>query len=553
MRKRIASLFVAIAAVVSLNVVIVDDLEARRFGGGFKFSSSKSYMKPKWGGSKRSLTSKRPTTSTNRTAASSSRSQSGWSGSSGRGTSSVSSRATQSRLSNRPTNHFTSTRQKSAYQNYQSREQSKFKGTSSSAGATGANASSSSPIYRNAANNSGSRSGDYWDRRNGFYGGWDTPNYVYGGAARYGMFDGLFLGYMLGHAMTPSYARMAYHHQNDPGMKQWMRDMEEQAADNAEVRSQLNELKAQMAAMAGTPIDPSYLPPGMDPDLVMAPEVVASLTPTFKLCTADPNGNYHRFGTLLKSSAALGVNVELVNTAGSMENLALLQADKCDGAYVQRNAFTVYAERNPSGSYYFERLATPALEYAHMVCNRDSDVDDVGDLAGKTLLVGEPGSGTEVTWSEFVGMDSNYAGVTTRKEGGSRALQQVATGQADCMMYVASLNTELMQTANSMGDRLVLVPVNDWDFNDKKYGGGKLFQGHLDQSGERVYEFQHVPDDQYNNIQDGIFFSEVETLTVPVDMVASLEWSEKNKTAYSYLIEAVLESQNTIDQITRER
>ena len=544
-----SKVFIAIFAVLCFNLAIVEDSEARRFGGSFKFSSSKSYMKPKWGGSKKSFTSSRSTSSSRAT--SSSRSSGTFGGSTNRASSTVSSRATQSRLSSRPTNHFSSTRQRSAYQNYQSRERSKFKGSGGSASSTSA-ATNSSPLYRNAANNSGSRSGDYWDRRDRFYGGWDTPNYVYGGAARYGMWDGLFLGYMLGHAMTPSYARVAYHHQNDPGMKEWMREMEEQAVENEEIRAQLNELKAQMAEMEGIPIDPSYLPAGVDSDMVMAPDVVATLRPTFKLCTADPKGNYQRFGDLLKKSAALGVNVELVNTAGSMQNLAYMQEQKCDGAYVQRNAFTVYAERNPSGSFYFERLATPALEYAHMVCNRDSGVEDVGDLIGKTLLVGDQGSGTEVTWSEFVHMDNNYADVDTKSVGGSRALQQVATGQADCMLYVASLNTELMRTANTMGDTLQLVPVNDWDFNDKKYGGGKLFKGHLDQSGERVYEFQDLPSNQYDNIQDGIFFSEVETLTVPVDMVANLEWSEKHSTAYSYLLDAVLESQNNIDQVTRE-
>ena len=80
-----------------------------------------------------------------------------------------------------------------------------------------------------------------------------------------------------------------------------------------------------------------------------------------------------------------------------------------------------------------------------------------------------------------------------------------------------------------------------------------MFQGHKDQSGERVYEFQDLPSNQYDQIQDGMFFSEVETLTVPVDMVASLEWSETHKDAYEYLVEAVLESQNNINQITRER
>jgi len=178
---------------------------------------------------------------------------------------------------------------------------------------------------------------------------------------------------------------------------------------------------------------------------------------------------------------------------------------------------------------------------------------DVGDLIGKTLLVGERGSGTEVTWSDFVGMDKHYAGVNTRNRGGLKGLNEVAMGEADCLLYVATLNTGIMQRANELGDQLVMVPVNDWDFNDRKYGHGKLFKGHLDQSGEPVYVFRDLPSGQYSNIQDGVFSSAVETLTVPLDMVASLSWSERNGSAYDALIGAVLESQSRISEATHAR
>lgn len=351
--------------------------------------------------------------------------------------------------------------------------------------------------------------------------------------------------------MSPSYSRFAYHHQNDPGMKAWMADMEAQAETNAELKVQLDALKAEMARMSGTKIDPSYVPPGVDPDLLMAPEVAASMAPTFKLCTASADGNYSRFANYVKEQAAGNVVVEVVHTAGSMQNLEYLQGGRCDGAYVQRNAFTVYAERNPSGGYDFERISTPAIEFAHMICNRESGVEDVGDLPGRTLLVDQKGSGTEVTWSEFVTMDDNYSAVNTDPTGGSKALLEVSRGSADCMMYVASLNTRLLERANEMGDSVRLVPVNDWDFNDKKYGNGKLFQGHEDPSGERVYEFMDIPDDQYENIQDGMIFSAVETLSVPVDMVANLDWSKENPEAYESLLAAVLDAQPSINSLTR--
>ena len=97
-----------------------------------------------------------------------------------------------------------------------------------------------------------------------------------------------------------------------------------------------------------------------------------------------------------------------------------------------------------------------------------------------------------------------------------------------------------MQWANSMGDKLVMVPVNDWDPSSKRYSDGSLFKGHKDQSGEQVYLSRDIPGGQYDNIQDGIIWSSVETLAVPVDMVASLSWSETYPDAYNGFIRAVM-------------
>lgn len=528
------------------------EADARRFGGGFKFSSARSYKAPAFKSFSKRTTPRPKAASqrgTSRTASSSS-SRSGFGGSSRSASPGATSRASaNTRFARTPTNNFRNTRQQNAYKNYQSQQQSKFQRKSST---TGNSRATSSPVYRQASRGSNQSRNDYWDRRGGFYGGWNTPNYVYMGAPSYGMFDGLFLGYMLGHAFTPHYSAFAYHHREDPGMKAWMEDMEQQAVENEEIRNQLNALKAEMAKLEGTPIDPSYLPPGVDPDLVLSPDLVRSLAPTFRLCTASPEGNYHQFAQFVQQYAANGVLIDIVNTKGSMQNLDYLINGKCDGAYVQRNAFTTYAERNPSDKYEFERIATPAVEFAHMICNRESDVSDVGDLIGKTLLIDEVGSGTEVTWHEFVSMDDNYEAVDTQTIGGTTALNRVATAQSDCMLYVASLNTTLLQRANNLGDDVVLVPVNDWDFNDKKYGNGKLFKGYQDPSGESVYVFLDIPDDQYANIQDGLLFSEVETLTVPVDMVANLDWSAENPNAYSALIGAVLDAQPAIAAHTSE-
>ena len=521
-----------LCAIVSLALIapFAPDLSAKRYGGSFKFSSAKSYRAPSWSGSTRKAAAPKPASPTPAQRPKASNAA-----------------TAQSRLRSAPTNHFSSQRQQQAYGAYKTGRHSKFTGKPSAVPASGSSVKNS-PLYRRAGNSAPSRSGDYWQRRDRFYGGWTGPSYMYMGAPRYGMWDGMFLWFVLSNVHSPGYGSFAHHHRNDPALQEWMAEAEQLSADNAEIRGQLDALKTEMAALEGRPVDKNYLPPGVDTDMVLAPEVVATLTPTFRLCTAGVEGNYQRFGAFVQTAAEGSVSVELVNTAGSMANLAFLEADRCDGAYVQRNAFPAYAERNPAGSFNFERVTSPALEYAHLVCHRDSGVESVGDLPGKTLLVDEKGSGTEVTWSDFVAMDTRYADVEAEFVGGVAALSQVMLEEADCLLYVASLNTPLMRSANAMGDKLVMAPVSEWDPSSKRYREGSLFKGHKDQSGEDVYLSRDIPGGQYDNIQDGIFWSSVETLAVPVDMVASLSWGEKYPDAYTGFLKAVMTARGAVSR-----
>ncbi|GAB6042494.1 TAXI family TRAP transporter solute-binding subunit [Endothiovibrio diazotrophicus] len=462
----------------------------------------------------------------------------------------ASSTAKTTRLASGATKHFSNKRQKEAYAKYREKYKTKFKGKADPAAAPPEEAAQS-PIYRNASRRVYAGSDDYWDRRTRLYHGWNTPRYVFGGAPSYGIYDGMFLGYMLSHAGNSGYSSFAYHHWDEPGMREWRREMREEAERDAELRTQLDALENRVATMQGTPVDPSYLPRDIQPEMVMSPDVVDSIKPVYRLCTAGHDGNYYRFGEILRRKAQHHLAVDVVETAGSMENLAKMESGECDGAYVQRSAFLAYAGRHPEGHFDFERIGTPAREYAHMICNRKSDVDSVGDLIGKTLLTGAPGSGSELAWSDFVTMDDSYARVRTEPVGGATALDKVALGQADCMLFVASLNTELLKKADAQGERLVLIPVNDWDFNDKKYRSGALFKGYVDQSGEEVYHFADIPGNQYEHIQDGLF-SSVETLIVPVDMISSLTWSKKDPQAYESLLSATLASTGEIDRLIKE-
>lgn len=91
--------------------------------------------------------------------------------------------------------------------------------------------------------------------------GWNVPHYAWSGPRHFGLWNGLFLWFLLSHLSRPGSADFFYNHQNDPGYQQWRADAERKAQDDPAVRQQLAQLDQQMADKRGQPRDPNYLPP----------------------------------------------------------------------------------------------------------------------------------------------------------------------------------------------------------------------------------------------------------------------------------------------------
>ena len=264
-------------------------------------------------------------------------------------------------------------------------------------------------------------------------------------------------------------------------------------------------------------------------------EIPPAERPPLRLCTASRSGNYYWTGEVLARNAAKAVNIELIVTEGSMENLERMLSGRCDAAFVQRDAYLVYADANPGANFDFERVFSPYKEYVHMLCNRYREINGVGDLnENHVLLIGAEGSGTAVTWANFVAEDTAYAAIKTEHVGVEQALDKIIKGERDCMLFVSGLNTGPIRQAES-SKRVKLVPVNDWDFNDV-----------LDPTGTAVYQFDEIPNDLYANLQEGWLSTAVETLTVAMDMIVANTWINKHSRPYRAFVQASLRSQDEI-------
>jgi hypothetical protein len=94
---------------------------------------------------------------------------------------------------------------------------------------------------------------------------------VYAAPPRFGVWDALFLWFLLDTLNRPGHADWFYNHQDDPGVQQWRREAERLGQENAEIRGKLDTLDRQLAEREGQPRDPSFLPPNTPAEVARAP------------------------------------------------------------------------------------------------------------------------------------------------------------------------------------------------------------------------------------------------------------------------------------------
>ena len=149
------------------------------------------------------------------------------------------------------------------------------------------------------------------------------------------------------------YTSAAYHHADDPGYRQWRQEADRLAQNNQELKEKLAKLDAEVKQQEseGLARDAAYLPPGMPPEVALASSVLAKkepVKPKLRFATGQKGGNYDKFSQLLQTEAAkVNIEVELIGTAGAMENLQKLLANNADAALVQSDVLALKQKKFP--------------------------------------------------------------------------------------------------------------------------------------------------------------------------------------------------------------
>ena len=262
--------------------------------------------------------------------------------------------------------------------------------------------------------------------------------------------------------------------------------------------------------------------------LLVGASASAMAGPTLKLCTARPDGLYHAAGkTIQQAARADGIAIELVESEGSLDNLDRMAARGCHGAIIQADAYLVFQKLNPEKQLSIQGPLPLYKEYMHLVCRRDAGIERVEDLLGSSanirVMVGEPFSGSSVTWRSLQLHKPAYLRVSEAQRGSAEALNIILRGlRGQCLFQVSGLGSEFLQSVDAEGEQLRLVQMDDDELNGVKI------------SGQAVYAIGLIPAGTYPKMQADVAQG-FETLTVGAGLVVSTLWANINGDAWDRL------------------
>ena len=242
-------------------------------------------------------------------------------------------------------------------------------------------------------------------------------------------------------------------------------------------------------------------------------------SPTLRLCTGKAGNNYHRVGKALAAKLEGRVQVKLVETAGSWENLESIDQARrrCDAVIAQDDAYALDLYEHPDTKLTIDRMATLYPEHVHLLCNKKAGVANLRALNARKhkVLVNRYGSGTYISWRLFGRLNPAYARIPSSEVNVDEGLLKIADGvQAQCMVFVSGLGGRTLATADkSFGDRLTLVDATDPSLQ-RKVGRGKRV----------VYHDSVIPKGTYPNLAEDA----VQTQRIDAVFFASPEWKARH-------------------------
>ncbi len=221
---------------------------------------------------------------------------------------------------------------------------------------------------------------------------------------------------------------------------------------------------------------------------VGAAGVAQAADPSITISTGKNGGGYYSIGERLKGVLAeQQLAAQVLPSAGSIENLTRL-ADPQSPVNIglsQVDALKYYLKDHPGFADQFISLGEIGKECVFIVTGKDSDVQSDADLQQKgkgwQIAVQAPNSGVAVTWEYMTMLEPAFKNTAAAFVDGAEALLQIKSGGKSSKIQAAMVvqkplakSTEIQVVLENPKD-FRLVPVKDWDLNDKLPDGSAVY------------------------------------------------------------------------------
>jgi TRAP transporter TAXI family solute receptor len=178
----------------------------------------------------------------------------------------------------------------------------------------------------------------------------------------------------------------------------------------------------------------------------------------------EPGGFYLEFAGLLAESLqrhGVADRATALTTGGSLDNLDFLLAGKATFAVALSDSAAQRAAAGDATAVGISAVGKVYENYVHCVVRRDSGILDVAGLAGRTVAVGEPGSGTSLTTPRLIeaaGLSSVVPGTGTTAAGSAvtvlnlglnQGLAALQEGSVDALFWSGGVPTAAIAAAHS--------------------------------------------------------------------------------------------------------
>jgi uncharacterized protein len=188
----------------------------------------------------------------------------------------------------------------------------------------------------------------------------------------------------------------------------------------------------------------------------------ASMAAAFTIATGPSDGSYFQIAQDIKNVAGKdGIELQVMPTKGSLQNIDLLGTGKVDLAIVQLDALRFVSEvlKQQKNLNLFDSIKVILNLYPeeiHVISNKD-DIESFYQLEGKRVSVGTEGGGTAVTAAVLLAAYDIKALVSF--DTFEDAIKKMAQGDLDAVMFVGGAPVPFITKLDSKS-HFVRLPAN---------------------------------------------------------------------------------------------